>query len=239
LLEIVETQASSHPATVPFATNPPLSPTNSLSSSSGSGPTSIVSPVPSAAAGRGRGRPRGGRSATASPIPTAASPTLSGGGMPLNPNLAISPIAPVGGVAVPPVAPATTSHWSDEEKQRFLEYLAKYGKDWKTLSELIPTKSMNQIKNFFQNYRVKLKLEDLIPENPLPPPNSTGIAPIAIVAPSTRGRGGARGGRRGRPRGRAAVRGGGESSRTLTGYGKLLLPPPLLELEMSKLNDLL
>jgi hypothetical protein len=50
------------------------------------------------------------------------------------------------------------SVWTVSEKDSFLEYLQEYGRDWKKLAELIPTKTEMQIKNFFQNYKVKLGL---------------------------------------------------------------------------------
>lgn len=58
-----------------------------------------------------------------------------------------------------------TSHWTDEEKAKFKSLLQVHGKDWKTLAAGIPSKTVNQIKNFFQNYRTKLKLDDLLPES--------------------------------------------------------------------------
>lgn len=57
-----------------------------------------------------------------------------------------------------------TSHWSDEEKNKFKALLQQHGKDWKQLAAGISTKTVSQIKNFFQNYRSKLKLDDLLPE---------------------------------------------------------------------------
>ncbi len=59
----------------------------------------------------------------------------------------------------------TSSHWTDGEKQMFLQYLTVHGKNWKMLSDLIPTKTVNQIKNYYQNYRNKLNLDELLPES--------------------------------------------------------------------------
>lgn len=57
------------------------------------------------------------------------------------------------------------SHWTDEEKAKFKELLQVHGKDWKSLANGISSKTVNQIKNFFQNYRNKLNLDDLLPES--------------------------------------------------------------------------
>lgn len=62
------------------------------------------------------------------------------------------------------ISRVNTSHWTDEEKAKFKELLQVHGKDWKSLANGISSKTVNQIKNFFQNYRSKLKLDDLLPE---------------------------------------------------------------------------
>lgn len=59
----------------------------------------------------------------------------------------------------------TKSHWNDEEKQIFKEYLSKYGKDWDKIASVIKTKTSSQVKNYFQNYRIKLNLYELLPED--------------------------------------------------------------------------
>eukprot|EP01135_Chromosphaera_perkinsii_P000390 Nk52_evm37s78 gene=Nk52_evmTU37s78 len=61
------------------------------------------------------------------------------------------------------------SYWTAAEKTEFLKYFAKEGKDWKRLSELIPTKTQRQIKNYFQNYKNKLNLASLIDDPGLSP----------------------------------------------------------------------
>lgn len=60
------------------------------------------------------------------------------------------------------------SHWTHEEKKMLLEYLPSYGKNWEYLSQLITTKTPSQIKNYFQNYRTKLKLDLYLPSNKHP-----------------------------------------------------------------------
>ena len=56
----------------------------------------------------------------------------------------------------------TIAVWSQEEKQNFIKYFRLYGKNWRKLGSLIVTKTQHQIKNYFQNYKNKLKLEDLL-----------------------------------------------------------------------------
>lgn len=57
------------------------------------------------------------------------------------------------------------SHWTDDEKSIFMKYLTEYGKDWDRISGIIKTKTPSQVKNYFQNYRVKLNLYQLLPEH--------------------------------------------------------------------------
>jgi hypothetical protein len=61
-----------------------------------------------------------------------------------------------------PAVPTTpSSHWTDGEKQIFKDQFVKHGKDWKSIAEALPSKTANQVKNFYQNYRVKLNLDSL------------------------------------------------------------------------------
>jgi hypothetical protein len=65
-------------------------------------------------------------------------------------------------------APTKSScYWTESEKKLFLHHLQINGKDWNYLSQQIPTKTIAQIKNYYQNYRVKLGLEKLLPESSL------------------------------------------------------------------------
>ncbi len=48
--------------------------------------------------------------------------------------------------------------WKDEEKEAFLSHFNQVGKDWLALAKAIPGKATNQIKNYYQNYKVKLGL---------------------------------------------------------------------------------
>eukprot|EP00299_Pterocystis_sp_00344_P014050 c6949_g1_i1.p1 GENE.c6949_g1_i1~~c6949_g1_i1.p1 ORF type:complete len:505 (+),score=113.08 c6949_g1_i1:1-1515(+) len=55
------------------------------------------------------------------------------------------------------------SHWSDEEKDTFLRLFNQRGRDWKGISAALGTKTPNQVRNFFQNYKVKLNLNASLP----------------------------------------------------------------------------
>ncbi len=56
--------------------------------------------------------------------------------------------------------------WREEEKEAFLSHFNQVGKDWLALAKAIPGKATNQIKNYYQNYKVKLGLvEPLIKSN--------------------------------------------------------------------------
>eukprot|EP01080_Neovahlkampfia_damariscottae_P011706 gene11706-4940_t len=58
------------------------------------------------------------------------------------------------------------SYWSKEEKDLFMTHYEQFGRDWKKIADLIPNKTQSQVKNFFQNYKVKLGLA--------PPPEPRG-----------------------------------------------------------------
>lgn len=72
--------------------------------------------------------------------------------------------APVADGPKKSIVRVNNSHWTDDEKAKFKELLQIHGKDWKSLANGISSKTVNQIKNFFQNYRNKLSLDDLLPE---------------------------------------------------------------------------
>ncbi|XP_024373743.1 uncharacterized protein [Physcomitrium patens] len=48
--------------------------------------------------------------------------------------------------------------WTQEEKEVFADIIRNYGKDWTRLHECLPTKSLTQIKTYFQNSKAKLGL---------------------------------------------------------------------------------
>lgn len=50
--------------------------------------------------------------------------------------------------------------WTDEDKESLTEAYKKYGRDWEKLQEAVPSKTLTQIKNFYQNYRAKYFTRD-------------------------------------------------------------------------------
>lgn len=56
------------------------------------------------------------------------------------------------------------SYWTQAEKDEFLKLFKQFGRNWAKLSALIPGKTPQQIKNYFQNYKVKLNLIALLEE---------------------------------------------------------------------------
>ncbi|OQR83536.1 hypothetical protein ACHHYP_14589 [Achlya hypogyna] len=52
--------------------------------------------------------------------------------------------------------------WTEQEKSDFLKYFSVYGKDWSALTNSIPTKTAAQIKNYYQNYKNRLGLQDIL-----------------------------------------------------------------------------
>ncbi|KAG9409479.1 nuclear receptor co-repressor 1 [Aphanomyces cochlioides] len=52
--------------------------------------------------------------------------------------------------------------WTEQEKSDFLKFFSIYGKDWTALTNSIPSKTANQIKNYYQNYKNRLGLQDVL-----------------------------------------------------------------------------
>uniref|UniRef100_A0A7I4AGK7 Uncharacterized protein n=1 Tax=Physcomitrium patens TaxID=3218 RepID=A0A7I4AGK7_PHYPA len=48
--------------------------------------------------------------------------------------------------------------WTQEEKEKFADIIRNHGKDWTRLHECLPSKSLTQIKTYFQNSKAKLGL---------------------------------------------------------------------------------
>lgn len=53
------------------------------------------------------------------------------------------------------------SQWSYDEKMQFLSHFQEVGRDWNYISSKITSKTPNQVRNFYQNYKKKLNLEFL------------------------------------------------------------------------------
>jgi hypothetical protein len=58
-----------------------------------------------------------------------------------------------------------TNQWTFDEKMKFIELFRQYGRNWEVISSKINTKTLSQVKNFFQNYKKKLNLENLEPNH--------------------------------------------------------------------------
>ena len=50
------------------------------------------------------------------------------------------------------------SYWTAKEKGEFLKHFTVHGRNWKALADALPTKSENQIRNYYQNNKVILGL---------------------------------------------------------------------------------
>jgi hypothetical protein len=64
--------------------------------------------------------------------------------------------------------------WTEEEKEAFTDALIQYQKDWRAISERVHSKTPAQCKQFFINYRKRLGLDDLVPND----------VPVTPVQPS-------------------------------------------------------
>ena len=52
--------------------------------------------------------------------------------------------------------PSKRGHWTQDEHDRFIEAINKYGKDWKKIVQVVGTRSSNQIRSHAQKYFIKL-----------------------------------------------------------------------------------
>ena len=50
--------------------------------------------------------------------------------------------------------------WSDDDKKSLVDAFEKHGKNWEKLQESVPSKTLTQIKNFYQNYKFKYFNDD-------------------------------------------------------------------------------
>jgi SHAQKYF class myb-like DNA-binding protein len=53
--------------------------------------------------------------------------------------------------------PGKRGHWTQDEHDRFIEAINKYGKDWKKIVQVVGTRSSNQIRSHAQKYFIKLE----------------------------------------------------------------------------------
>lgn len=54
-----------------------------------------------------------------------------------------------------------SSQWTYEEKMMFIKHFKHFGRNWIEIAGVITTKSPSQVRNFFQNYKKKLKLDSI------------------------------------------------------------------------------
>jgi len=52
--------------------------------------------------------------------------------------------------------------WVPSEKKLFLSLFASYGKDWLAIAGTIKTKTVSQVKNYYQNYKHRLGLNEIL-----------------------------------------------------------------------------
>lgn len=48
--------------------------------------------------------------------------------------------------------------WRDEERKHFVSLLKKHGKNFALIAQELGTRSVDQCRNYFQNYKAKLNL---------------------------------------------------------------------------------
>ena len=73
-----------------------------------------------------------------------------------------------------------TGRWSAEEQERFETALEAHGKNWKTVSELVGTRSMAQVRSHAQKYFKKREKQLAKTKTSLPPDCPGHLSPEAL-----------------------------------------------------------
>ncbi|KDO35084.1 hypothetical protein SPRG_01149 [Saprolegnia parasitica CBS 223.65] len=94
-------------------------------------------------------------------VPVLHTPSPSGGMH--HPSLLPTPMGqPPSVLSSLPPGKRVVQKWTEQEKSDFLKFFSVYGKDWSALTNSIPTKTAAQIKNYYQNYKNRLGLQDIL-----------------------------------------------------------------------------
>jgi hypothetical protein len=64
-----------------------------------------------------------------------------------------------------PLPSSAVPKWTTEERQTFLQHFKVFGRNWPAIAPYLPCRSEAQIKNFYQNNKVKMNLVELDPNN--------------------------------------------------------------------------
>ena len=59
---------------------------------------------------------------------------------------------------------SSTNQWTVEEKKTYIDSLKRYGKNFQKISECLKRRTPDQCRNYFQNYKVKLNLNQYVRE---------------------------------------------------------------------------
>uniref|UniRef100_A0A7S2ZWG9 Uncharacterized protein n=1 Tax=Rhodosorus marinus TaxID=101924 RepID=A0A7S2ZWG9_9RHOD len=62
------------------------------------------------------------------------------------------------------------SAWADDEHERFVAALKRYGRDWKAIESSVGTRTAVQIRSHAQKYFIKLRRHNISEFDALPPP---------------------------------------------------------------------
>lgn len=62
----------------------------------------------------------------------------------------------------PVVVKRHISLWTEKEKAAFIDAYKQHGRNWSKLSEAVASKTLTQIKNYYQNYKVKVGQKKLL-----------------------------------------------------------------------------
>lgn len=57
---------------------------------------------------------------------------------------------------------AKGTHWTEKERELFVKCLMVYGKNWEIIAPKFPNKTVKQLRNFFQNNKDKMLLNNYI-----------------------------------------------------------------------------
>ncbi|KAI8086135.1 uncharacterized protein BX664DRAFT_151335 [Halteromyces radiatus] len=61
-----------------------------------------------------------------------------------------------------PKRASSSSYWSVSERGEFVHYLEQFGRDWTRIANAMKTKTMIQVRNFYQNNEEKMQLDKIV-----------------------------------------------------------------------------
>jgi len=57
------------------------------------------------------------------------------------------------------------NQWQRDEKEKFIQLLQLHGRNWQVIADELPRRTAQQCRNYFQNYKYKLRLGRYLPSH--------------------------------------------------------------------------